>query len=126
MRACFPGWPRAGDGQRERQADYEADALPVPPTRQAKVSTTPSIPKHLQRAQWTIWERSGNSTLFGYHHGIITARDTTFFENVSKHKVEGRELADAEKEENFVLEFKPRRDRYDVCRACLWSHWEGR
>jgi putative SOS response-associated peptidase YedK len=60
--------------------------------------------------------------LFGYQHGIMLA--TTFFENVSKHKVEGRELSEGEKEENVVLEFKPRGlDTMYV--ACLWSHWEG-
>ena len=59
--------------------------------------------------------------LFGYQHGIMLA--TTFFENVSKHKVEGRELAAGEKEENVVLEFKPRGlDTMYV--ACLWSHWQ--
>ena len=59
--------------------------------------------------------------LFGYQHGIMLA--TTFFENVSKHKVEGRELAAGEKEENMVLEFKPRGlDTMYV--ACLWSHWQ--
>ena len=59
--------------------------------------------------------------LFGYGHGIMLA--TTFFENVSKHKVEGRELAEGEKEENVVLEFKPRGlDTMYV--ACLWSHWQ--
>ena len=59
--------------------------------------------------------------LFGFQHGIMLA--TTFFENVSKHKVEGRELTEGEKEENVVLEFKPRGlDTMYV--ACLWSHWE--
>jgi putative SOS response-associated peptidase YedK len=59
--------------------------------------------------------------LFGYRHGIMAA--TTFFENVSKHKVEGRELADGEEEENVVLEFKPRGIE-TMYVACLWSHWE--
>jgi putative SOS response-associated peptidase YedK len=59
--------------------------------------------------------------LFGFQHGIMLV--TTFFENVSKHKVEQRELAEGEKEENVILEFKPRRlDTMFV--ACLWSHWE--
>src|SRR3984957_7191602 len=45
------------------------------------------------------------------------------FENVSKHKVEGRDLGADEKEENVVLEFKPRGvDTMYV--ACLWSHWQ--
>ena len=48
---------------------------------------------------------------------------TTFFENVSKHKVEGRELAEGEKEENVVLEFKPR-GLDTIYVACLWSHWQ--
>ncbi|MEP6484607.1 MAG: SOS response-associated peptidase family protein [Rudaea sp.] len=59
--------------------------------------------------------------LFGYKHGIMLA--TTFFENVSKHRVEGRELGEGEKEENVVLEFSPRGlDTMYV--ACLWSHWQ--
>ncbi|MEP6484213.1 MAG: SOS response-associated peptidase family protein [Rudaea sp.] len=58
--------------------------------------------------------------LFGYKHGIMLA--STFFENVSKHRVEGRELTEGEKEENVVLEFSPRGlDTMYV--ACLWSHW---
>lgn len=58
--------------------------------------------------------------LFGFQHGIMLA--TTFFENVSKHKVQGRELSEGEKEENVVLEFTPRGlDTMYV--ACLWSHW---
>ena len=58
--------------------------------------------------------------LFGYHHGIMLA--TSFFENVSKHKVEGRELTKGEKEENVILEFKPRGVE-TMFVACLWSHW---
>jgi putative SOS response-associated peptidase YedK len=49
---------------------------------------------------------------------------STFFENVSKHRVEGRELAEGEKEENAILEFKPR-GLDTMLVACLWSHWEG-
>jgi len=48
-----------------------------------------------------------------------------FYENVSRHKVEQRELAPGEKEENVVLEFKPR-PRQDMLVACLWSHWKGK
>ncbi len=59
--------------------------------------------------------------LFGFQHGIMLA--TTFFENVSKHKVEGRELTEGETEENVVLEFKPRGIE-TMYVACLWSHWE--
>jgi hypothetical protein len=45
-----------------------------------------------------------------------------FFENVSKHRTEGRELREGEKEENVVLEFRPKPTQ-DMLLACLWSHW---
>jgi putative SOS response-associated peptidase YedK len=61
--------------------------------------------------------------LFGYHHGIMVM--TAFYENVSRHKVEGRELAPGEKEENVVLEFRPKIAQ-DMLVACLWSYWTGR
>jgi putative SOS response-associated peptidase YedK len=46
-----------------------------------------------------------------------------FFENVSKHRMEGRELVPGEKEENGILEFRPRPTQ-DMIVACLWSHWQ--
>jgi putative SOS response-associated peptidase YedK len=59
--------------------------------------------------------------LFGYSHGLIIA--DAFYENVSRHAMEGRELAAGEKEENVILEFRPKTyDRMLV--ACLWSHWQ--
>jgi putative SOS response-associated peptidase YedK len=61
--------------------------------------------------------------LFGYHHGIMVM--TAFYENVSQHKVEGRDLAPGEKEENVVLEFRPKIAQ-DMLVACLWSRWTGR
>ena len=60
---------------------------------------------------------------FGNTHGIMVVN--AFYENVSRHKVEQRELAPGEKEENVVLEFKPR-PRQDMLVACLWSHWKGK
>jgi putative SOS response-associated peptidase YedK len=60
--------------------------------------------------------------LFGYSHGLIIA--DAFYENVSRHAMEGRKLASGEKEENVILEFRPKtHDRMLV--ACLWSHWQG-
>ena len=60
--------------------------------------------------------------LFGHRHGVILA--DAFYENVSRHAMEGRELAPGEKEENVILEFRPKtHDRMLV--ACLWSHWQG-
>ena len=61
--------------------------------------------------------------LFGHHHALMVAE--RFYENVSRHRVEGRELVPGEKEENVVLEFAPR-DGSDMLIACLWSAWAGK
>lgn len=58
---------------------------------------------------------------FGHTHGVIVC--DAFYENVSRHKVEGRALTDGEAEENMVLEFKPQ-PRQDMLIACLYSHWQ--
>ena len=60
--------------------------------------------------------------LWGYRHGIIVAN--AFYENVNKHRAEGRELREGEGVENVVLEFKPRPTQ-DMLLACLWSDWKG-
>jgi len=60
--------------------------------------------------------------LWGYRHGIVVAN--AFFENVNKHRAEGRELLEGEAVENVVLEFKPRPTQ-DMLLACLWSDWKG-
>lgn len=60
--------------------------------------------------------------LFGYSHGLLVA--TAFFENVSRAKVEGRELKEGEKDVNVVLRFEPR-PAEDMLVACLWSRWTG-
>jgi putative SOS response-associated peptidase YedK len=46
-----------------------------------------------------------------------------FYENVSRAKMEGRTLAEGEKVENVVLEFRPSRQQMLV--ACLWSRWSA-
>jgi len=56
--------------------------------------------------------------LFGYRHGVMVVN--AFYENVSRHKVEHRDLAPGEKEENVVLEFRPN-PPHDMLVACLWS-----
>jgi putative SOS response-associated peptidase YedK len=61
--------------------------------------------------------------LFGFSHGIMLA--SAFFENVSRHRLEGRELAAGEEDENVVLEFRPRGIE-TMFAACLWSHWKGK
>lgn len=60
---------------------------------------------------------------FGSHHAIMVA--TAFYENVSRHCMEGRELREGEKEENVILEFRPRPTQ-EMLVACLWSHWQER
>ena len=60
--------------------------------------------------------------LFGYKHGIAVVN--AFFENVSKHNMQGRALGDGEAEENVILEFRPQ-PAQDMLVACLWSAWEG-
>lgn len=56
--------------------------------------------------------------LFGYRHGTMVI--DAFFENVSRHRVEHRDLAPGEPEENVVLEFRPN-PPHDMLVACLWS-----
>jgi putative SOS response-associated peptidase YedK len=58
--------------------------------------------------------------LFGATHGIVVLE--AFFENVSRHRVEGRELGPSETPENVVLEFRPR-PQQPMFAACLWSRW---
>lgn len=61
--------------------------------------------------------------LFGYRHGLMVVN--AFYENVSRHTMEGRELGEGEKEENVILEFKPTPTQ-DMLVACLWSEWKGK
>lgn len=61
-------------------------------------------------------------SLFGYSHGLMVA--SAFFENVSRHTMEHRELKAGEKEENVILEFKPNTGE-DMLVACLWSRWSA-
>lgn len=56
--------------------------------------------------------------LFGYRHGIMIV--TRFYENVARHRLEGRALAPGEKGENVVLEFDPQPPQ-DMLVACLWN-----
>lgn len=56
--------------------------------------------------------------LFGVRHGIIIVN--AFFENVERHAMEHRDLAEGEVSENVVLEFRPR-PAQDMVIACLWN-----
>jgi putative SOS response-associated peptidase YedK len=64
-----------------------------------------------------FWRRQ-----FGYFHGIMIVN--AFYENVSLHNMQHRELALGEKEQNVVLEFRPQ-PKEDMLVACLWSRWRG-
>ena len=59
---------------------------------------------------------------FGHTHGI--AIFNAFYENVNRHRTEGRELRDGERIENVILEFRPRPTQ-DMLVACLWSRWSA-
>lgn len=61
--------------------------------------------------------------LFGNSHGILVIN--AFYENVSAARLEGRTLADGEKDTNVVLEFEPNPPT-DMLVACLWSRWQGK
>jgi putative SOS response-associated peptidase YedK len=60
--------------------------------------------------------------LFGYTHGIMVIQ--AFFENVPKHRVEGRELRPGEAPQNVVLELRPLPVQ-EMLVACLWSRWSA-
>ncbi|QSX78078.1 SOS response-associated peptidase family protein [Agrilutibacter solisilvae] len=57
---------------------------------------------------------------FGHTHGLVVM--DAFYENVSRHAVERRELRAGETEENVILEFSPTPPQ-PMLVACVWSHW---
>src|SRR5690606_15655239 len=59
---------------------------------------------------------------FGHSHGLVAM--SAFYENVSRHRAEGRDLSPGEEEQNVVLEFRPE-PAQEMLVACLWSRWEG-
>ncbi|MBD9437955.1 SOS response-associated peptidase family protein [Pseudoxanthomonas sp. PXM03] len=61
----------------------------------------------------TSWQ-----ALFGHRHAVIVV--SAFYENVERHNMEQRELAEGEKSENVVLEFRPKPEQ-DMVIACLWN-----
>lgn len=58
---------------------------------------------------------------FTHTHAVVLM--TAFYENVSRHRLERRELAPGEADENVVLEFQPS-PAHEMHVACLYSHWE--
>ncbi|MFL9965137.1 SOS response-associated peptidase family protein [Paraburkholderia sediminicola] len=59
---------------------------------------------------------------FGYTHGVMLV--DVFYENVSKAKFEGTLSETHERDENIVLEFRPRNGEL-MHVACLWSRWSA-
>ncbi len=49
---------------------------------------------------------------------------SAFYENVSRHRLEKRELGLGETDENVILEFRPQAGQ-DMLVACVWSRWLG-
>ena len=58
--------------------------------------------------------------LFGRTHGLVVV--DAFYENVSQHAMEGRDLGPDEKEKNVILEFRPKTSQ-PMLVACLYSRW---
>ena len=59
---------------------------------------------------------------FGHTHAVLVVE--SFYENVSRHTLEHRELRPGEAAENVVLQFTPV-PAQPMLIACLWSHWVG-
>jgi putative SOS response-associated peptidase YedK len=58
--------------------------------------------------------------LYGTNHAVMQV--SAFYENVSLHNYEKRDLQPEEKEQNVVLYFNPK-PAIDMHIACLWSRW---
>lgn len=65
----------------------------------------------------TVWRN-----LWGYNHGVMVAR--RFFESVSLHRLQQRELAPGERDLSVELEFRPEPEQ-DMLLACLWRYIEA-
>jgi putative SOS response-associated peptidase YedK len=63
------------------------------------------------------WKRQ-----FGHKHGVLVI--DSFFENVSLHKAQGRELEPGERDIGVEIQFTPE-PREPMLIACLWDRWEG-
>ncbi len=84
-------------------------------------------PKFLDKDLTTFNARRDNlggnywKPLFGYSHGIMIVN--SFFEKVSRAKLEGRKLKPGEDDPSVTLEFHPNPTQ-EMYVACLWSHWQ--
>ncbi|HEX7768491.1 MAG TPA: SOS response-associated peptidase family protein [Dokdonella sp.] len=115
----FPGWHvpvlvREGGRRVLKPMRYQCRPAGKPATYDAKFPGTYNARRDNLEG---FWDRQ-----FGHTHAIMVAN--AFYENVSRHAMEHRELAPGEKAANVVLEFRPR-PPHDMLVACLWSHWSG-
>ena len=117
----FPGWYAPvmvmENGRRViKPMRYQCRPAGAPPNYDVKFPGTYNARRDNLEGQF--WK-----SLFGYSHALIVAN--AFYENVALHAMQHRDLAPSEKEQNVVLEFRPR-PQHDMLVACLWSHWKGR
>jgi putative SOS response-associated peptidase YedK len=115
----FPGWHAPVMVMREGRR------VVIPMRYQCRLAGKPAL--YDAKFPGTYNARRDNlegfwSGVFGRTHGIMVVN--AFFENVSRHAMEHRALAPGEKDENVVLEFRPR-PQHDMIVACLWSHWRS-
>lgn len=102
-----PGLPASSDW-------IEGKSLPNGRKTQRRISGTYNARRdNLTR----YWRRQ-----FGAKHGILLI--DSFFENVSRHKAEGRELQPGEPDVGVEIQFTPE-PREPMLIACIWDHWEG-
>ena len=64
----------------------------------------------------TVWKK-----LFGYNHGVIVAR--RFYESVSLHRLQQRELVPGERDIPVEIRFTPEPEQ-EMFLACLWRYVE--
>ncbi|QNK01501.1 SOS response-associated peptidase family protein [Dyella telluris] len=64
----------------------------------------------------SVWKK-----LFGYNHGVIVAR--RFYESVSLHRLQHRELVPGERDIAVEVRFEPE-PKQEMLLACLWRHVE--
>lgn len=64
----------------------------------------------------TVWKK-----LFGYNHGVIVAR--RFYESVSLHRLQQRELVPGERDIPVEIRFEPE-PKQEMFLACLWRYVE--
>ena len=115
----FPGWYApvlvVGDGRRVvKPMRYQCRPEGKPASYDVKYPGCYNARRDNLRGFW--------KEQFGYTHGLVVM--DAFYENVSRHAVERRELREGEKEENVILEFSPS-PAQPMLVACIWSHWRG-